>query len=88
MTSRIGVLSPESRSKRIHIAECQRKRLNMQLSGHRQRSVLAKEILVVFRVIARGHRKGLSGTFRIIACDDRRMHIDEALILEKLMDRH
>ena len=50
--------------------------------------MLAKEVLFIVGILSGRHGKGLAGTLSIIAGDDRRMHIDKALILEKLMDRH
>jgi len=85
---RVGVLGAEGRSERVDVAERQRKGLRLQLAGDGQRSVLAEKVLLIMIILAGRDREGLAGALGIVAGDQRRVHIDEALVLEELMDRH
>ena len=97
MTSSIGIFSSEGRSESINISECQRKNFRLKLSGNREVCLLAEEILAVVnlsvfcsRQIVKVERRYLEHFARAlsITCRDfRSMHINEILILEKLMNR-
>ena len=96
MTRRIWVLSAERRAKRINLSQGCSCQLTLQLSGNRQASLLAEEIvlindraiLILFQVVQifGSNLEHLSGTLTVGSRDDRRMEIEKASIMEKLMD--
>ena len=88
MCLRVGILGTERRTEGIDISEGHREGFHMELSGYGQRGMLAEEVFGILAVISGGSCKDFTGTFRIIAGDDRCMDIDETLVLEELMDRH
>src|SRR5699024_6379670 len=97
MSCRIGILRPESRSEGVYVAESKGKGLRLQLPADGETCLLAEELsavidLAVFCLwqifhVQRGHPEHLAGAFTVTAGDDRRVNIDEVIVLEKLVDR-
>ena len=93
----IGVFGTESRSERIDLSQSCSSQLTLQLSGNRQAGLFAEEIVIIddrtllillqIIQIQGGHLEHLSGTLTVRSCNDRRMEIEEALVMEEFMDR-
>ena len=93
----VGVLGSERRPEGVDVAERKRHDLALKLARYSQVGLFAEEVLAVVDValcvsrqvveIERGHLEHLAGAFRVAACDLRRVHIDEVLLLEEFVDR-
>ena len=96
MALRVGMLCAEGRPKRIDFAESHRHRFAFQLTGNGQRCGMTKEILAeihfaVFRTrnfikVQRRHAEHFACAFAVAARDKRRVHVDKAAFIEKLVN--
>ena len=96
MPSRIRVLGTERRPERVDIAEAHCEVLCLELAGDREVRRLAEEVLRPvdrairvlrnIREVERRDTEHLAGTLCIGCRDDRRVHIDEAALLEERVD--
>ena len=92
----VGIFGAEGRAEGVDIAESLCEGLTVQLTGHGQIRLLAEEVFgIVDRAIfesgrvievERRHLEHFAGTFTVRACDERRVDIDEAALLEELVD--
>ena len=97
MARRERALGAERRAESVHLAERHRHALRLQLAGNRQRGLLGEEILAVIdgavfcaRRVLHVQRRDLEHFARALAVaagDDRRVHIDKAVLVEELVDR-
>ena len=97
MTRGEAVFGTERRSERIDIAEGERKRFAVQLSGTAQMHGLFEKVLRVIHFsvlgtrqvleVKRGHLEHLTAAFAVRVGQDRRMDINESAILEELVNR-
>ena len=96
MARGVGIFGAEGRAEGVDIAESLCEGLTVQLTGHGQIRLLAEEVFgIVDRAIfesgrvievERRHLEHFTGAFTVRACDERRVDIDEAALLEELVD--
>ena len=96
VTGGIGILRAEGRPEGIDIAEGLGICLAVELSAYRQVRLLAEEILAVIYIallvqrrilgIQCSHTEHLARALAVASGDQRRVHIDEASLLEEFMD--
>ena len=94
----IGVLCAESGSKGVDGTQCRCTQFAFQLSGNRKRGLLTEEIIVVddfpvivlFQVveILGGHLKHIACSLTVASCNQRRMEIEETMLMEIGVDSH
>ena len=92
----VGILRPEGRAEGVHIAEGHGEVLGVQLAGDRQVGGLAEEVLgevdgavlVAGRILGvqGGDPEHLTGALAVAGGDDGGVDIDEAPLLEELVD--
>ena len=92
----VGVLGAERGTKGVDIAKGEREVLGLELAGDREVSGMAEEVLRPVdgaglgarRVlhVERGHAEHLAGALSVGGGDDRRVHVDEAALLEEAVD--
>ena len=98
VTGSIRVLGTERRTEGIDSAQCRSTQLALQLSGYRQRSLLAEEVIVIDNLtilvllqviqVLGGHLEHITGTLTVTGSDQRGMEIEEAMLMEIGMDSH
>ena len=96
MAGCIGVFGAEGRTEGVDVAECHGVGFAVQLAGNGQVGGLVKEVLAVINFavlcqgrichIQRGNLEHFAGTLTVGAGNQRRMNIDKAAFLEKLMN--
>ena len=97
MARGVAVLGAEGRAEGVHVAECQREDLRVQLAGHGQGHVLAEEVLRKVHLavlgfgqvvhVQRGQLEHLARALAVAAGDQRRVHIQEAAVVEEPVNR-
>jgi len=94
---RVAVLGAEGRAERVDVPERERETLAVELSGHGQAHGLCEEVLVEIdravgeprRVggVERRHAEHLARALAVAAGQYRRVHVDEAAVVEEAVDR-
>ena len=93
---RVGVLGAERRSECVCVPECQGEDLSLELSAYCKRSLLAEEVLFVIYVsvfhrhiveVQSRYLEHLACAFGVARRDDRRVRVNEVVLLEELVDR-
>ena len=97
MPAGVRILGAERRAEGVDLGQRQAVGLDVELTGHRQESLAAEEILrevdLAIRRAGKIHQvqrrdaKQLARAFRIRRGDDRRVDPEEAVVMEEAMDR-
>ncbi len=95
VAARVRVLGAKGRSEGVHLAQAQAVGLHRELTGHREVRLLAEEVgIEVDLPIAqrnpvqreRGDPEHVTGAFAVGTCDDRRVDVVKAALLEKIVN--
>ena len=96
MARGVGVLGAEGGAKGVHVAKGHGKVLGIELAGHGEARMLAKEVLAPVDLaglgegrifgVERGHAEHLAGTLAVTRGDDGGVDVDKALLLEEAVD--
>ena len=96
MARGVGVFGAEGGAKGVHVAKGHGKVLGIELAGHGEACVLAKEVLAPVDLaglgegrifgVERGHAEHLAGALAVTRGDDRGVDVDKALLLEEAVD--
>src|SRR5262249_52607054 len=92
----VGVFGAEGRAERVDVAQRRREDLRLELAADREKRFFAEEILRAVDTlvlaarwifeIERRHTEHVARALGVPRGDDRRVHVDEILALEKLVD--
>ena len=94
----VGILCTEGRTKGIDSAESRCSKLTLELSAHRKRCLLSEKVVIILYLavlvllqvveVLCGNLKHLSGSLAVARRDDRRMEIEESMLMEICMYCH
>ena len=92
----VGVLGTEGGAKGVHVTKGHGKVLGIELAGHGEACMLAKEVLAPVDLaglgegrifgVERGHAEHLAGALAVTRGDDGGVDVDKALLLEEAVD--
>ena len=94
----VGVLGTECRTKGVDGAQCGCTKLTLQLTAYGKRSLLTKEIIIVYDLtliillevvkVLGGYLEHVTCTLAVTCSDKRSMEIEESMLMEIGMDGH
>ena len=94
MARRVTVLRTEGRAKGVDGTQGSSAELTLELTAHGEVGLTSEEVFVVLHLTALGHTvkvksshlKHRTGTLSIAGCDQRRVEVVKAMVMEILMD--